>query len=71
MHSIAKHSARALLLAGAAVCGSFAMAAAERPDIDASVEKAAQAVMQQYAIRRVASNASTTTAWPPGKPNSR
>jgi beta-lactamase class C len=50
MHSIAKHSARALLLAGAAVCGSFAMAAAERPDIDASVEKAAQAVMQQYAI---------------------
>lgn len=50
MHSSAKHSARALLLACAAACGSFAMAGTERPDIDARVQQAAEAIMQQYAI---------------------
>ncbi|MDB5984286.1 MAG: class beta-lactamase [Pseudomonas sp.] len=50
MHSIGKRCAGALLLACTVSYGSFAMATAEPADINASVEKAAQAVMQQYAI---------------------
>lgn len=50
MQSIAKHSARALLLACTAFYGSFGIAAAEKPDIDARVQQAAEAIMQQYAI---------------------
>ncbi len=50
MHSMAKHSARALLLACTAFYGTFAMAGVARPDIDARVQQAAEAIMQQYAI---------------------
>jgi beta-lactamase class C len=50
MHSIGKHCAGALLLACTVSYGAFAMASAKQLDIDATVQKAAQAVMQQYAI---------------------
>ncbi|MDB6145620.1 MAG: class beta-lactamase [Pseudomonas sp.] len=50
MDSIGKHCAGFLLLASSVSFGGFAMATVEPPDIDASVQQAAQAVMQQYAI---------------------
>jgi beta-lactamase class C len=49
MHSIGKHCAGALL-ACATSYGPLAMATDERSDVDATVQKAAQTVMQQYAI---------------------
>jgi len=50
MHSIGKYRAGALLLACTASYATFAIATDERSDIDVTVQKTAEAVMQQYAI---------------------
>lgn len=50
MHLIGKRCAEYLLLACTVSYGTFAMATAEQSDIDATVQDAAQAVMQQYSI---------------------